>query len=145
MLLRMPGVGGGTTKKGRLSLLVGAVYRMAQDGTGMLHSDGLNGAGDVDGCGVRVEYPILLYKLGYRIALRRVSNATENEADVRTKLPSGSTGYRVGCGDVTRNPPGWDWGTGRKWNVLVWVPFGYSTRQAGKPLWPYMPILRLSP
>ena len=28
MLLRMPGVGGGTTKRVRLSLLVGAVYRM---------------------------------------------------------------------------------------------------------------------
>ena len=28
MLLRMPGVGGGTTKRDRLSLLVGAVYRM---------------------------------------------------------------------------------------------------------------------
>ena len=30
MLLRMPGVGGGTTKRDRLSLLVGAVYRMVQ-------------------------------------------------------------------------------------------------------------------
>ena len=30
MLLRMPGVGGGTTKRDRLGLLVGAVYRMVQ-------------------------------------------------------------------------------------------------------------------
>ena len=30
VLLRMPSVGGGTTKRDRLSLLVGAVYRMVQ-------------------------------------------------------------------------------------------------------------------
>ena len=30
VLLRMPSAGGGTTKKDRLSLLVGAVYRMVQ-------------------------------------------------------------------------------------------------------------------
>ena len=30
MLLRMPGVGEGTTKRNRMSLLVGAVYRMVQ-------------------------------------------------------------------------------------------------------------------
>ena len=30
MLLRMPGVGGGTTKRDRLNLLVGDVYRIVQ-------------------------------------------------------------------------------------------------------------------
>ena len=66
-----------------------------------------------------------------RMALHRVSKATENEANVRIQLffgtlmdlylmPSGLRSYH-------RKPTGgdgWAWGTGRKWNVPVWVPLG---------------------
>ena len=81
VLLRMPGVGGGTTKRDRLGLLVGAVYRMVQ------------------GCFTPRDLMLPVVEMSVlstcsnslrlvRMALFRVSNATENDTKARVKLLS---------------------------------------------------------
>ena len=84
MLLRMPSVGGGTSKRERLSLLVGAVYRMVQ------------------GCYTPMDLMLLVVEMSVefvistranslslvRMALFRVSKATENDTNARVKLRS---------------------------------------------------------
>ena len=75
MLLRMPGVGGGTTKRDRLCLLVGAVYRMVQ---GYFTPRGLM----LSVVEMSVEFVISTRSDSLslvRMALFRVSKATENE------------------------------------------------------------------
>ena len=72
----MRSVGGGTTKKGRLDLLVGTVHRMVQ---GCYTSMDLM---------VPVEFVISTRTCSIglvRMALHRVSKATENEANARAK------------------------------------------------------------
>ena len=84
MLLRMPSVGGGTTKNDRLSLLVGAVYRMVQ------------------GCYTPMDLLLSVVEMSVafaistfsssvslvRMSLFRVSKATESDTNARAKLLS---------------------------------------------------------
>ena len=84
MLLRMPGVGGGTTKRDRLSLLVGAVYRMVQ---------GCYTPRDLMLSVVELSVECVIVTLAnslslVRMALFRVSKATENDTKVRVKILS---------------------------------------------------------
>ena len=84
ILLRMPGVGGGTTKRDRLSLLVGDVYRMVQGcytPRGLILSMAEMSVGFV--ISTRPNSLSLV-----RMALFRVSKATENETKARVKLLS---------------------------------------------------------
>ena len=82
----MPSVGGDTTKKGRLGLLVGTVHRMVQ------------------GCYTPMDLMLSVVEMSVefvlstcsnslslvRMALYRVSNATENDANARVKMLSGA-------------------------------------------------------
>ena len=84
MLLRMPGVGGGTAKRDRLSLLVGAVYRMVQ---------GCSSPRDLMLSVVEMSVECVVSTCSnslslVRMALFRVSNAPENETNARVKLLS---------------------------------------------------------
>ena len=82
MLLRMPGVGRGTTKKERLSLLVGDVYRMVQ---GCFTPRDLM----LSVVEMSIEFVISTCSSSLslvRMALFRVSKATENETKARVKL-----------------------------------------------------------
>ena len=84
MLLRMPSVGGGTTKRDRLSLPVGAVYRMVQ---GCYTPRDLM----LSVVEMSMEFVISTHSNSLslvRMALFRVSNATENETKARVKLLS---------------------------------------------------------
>jgi hypothetical protein len=74
MLLQMPGVGGGTTKRDSLSLLVGAVYRMMQ---GCLTPRDLM----LSVVEMSVEFVVSTHSNSLslvRMALFRVGKATEN-------------------------------------------------------------------
>ena len=80
----MPSVGGGTTKGDRLSLLVGAVYRMVQ---------GCYAPRDLmlSVAEMAVEFVISTHSNSLslvRMALFRVSKATENETKARFQLLS---------------------------------------------------------
>jgi hypothetical protein len=80
----MPGVGGGTTKRDRLSLLVGTVYRMVQ---------GCYTPRDPTLSVVEMSVEFVLSTCSnslslVRMALFRVSKATENDAKVRVKMLS---------------------------------------------------------
>ena len=84
MLLRMPSAGGGTTKRGRLGLLDGAVYRMVQ---------GCQTPRDLilPVVGISVGFVVSTHSNSrslVRIALFGVSKATENETKARAKLLS---------------------------------------------------------
>ena len=84
MLLRMPGGGGGTTKRDRLSLLVGAVYRMVQ---------GCFTPRDLLLPVVEMSAEFVLRTCSnslslVRMALFRVSKATENDTKARPTLLS---------------------------------------------------------
>ena len=84
VLLRMPSVGGGTTKRDRLSLLVGAVYRMVQ---GCFTPRDLM----LSVVEMSVEFVISTCSNSLslvRMALHRVSKATEKDTNVRVKLLS---------------------------------------------------------
>ena len=84
MLLRMPGVGGGTTERDRLSLLVGTVYRMVQ---GCYTPRDLM----LSVVEMSVEFAISTCSNSLslvRMALHRVSKATEKDTNVRVKLLS---------------------------------------------------------
>ena len=77
MLLRMPGAGGGTTKRDRLRLLVGAVYGMVQDC--YTPRDRMLSVVDIS-----VEFVISTCANSVslvRMALFRVNSATENETN----------------------------------------------------------------
>ena len=129
MLLRMAGVGGGTTKRGRLSLLVGAVCRMVQG----CHTPRDLMLSVVE---MSVEFVISTSTCAnslslVRMALFTVSKATEGDAKARVKIPSetlmGLYWMLRGLWGCNLKPTGGDgraWDTGRKWTVLVWVPFG---------------------
>ena len=78
----MPSVGGDTTKKGRLGLLVGTVHRMVQ---GCYTPMDLM----VSVLGMSVEFVISTRSCSVslvRMALHRVSKAAENETNARVKL-----------------------------------------------------------
>ena len=80
----MPSVGGGTTKKDRLSLLVGAVYRMLQ---------GCDTPRDLLLSVVEMPAEFMISTRSnslslVRMALFRVSKATENDTKARVKLLS---------------------------------------------------------
>ena len=84
MLLRMPGVGGGTTKRDRLSLLVGTVYRMVQ---------GCYTPRDLMLSVVEMSVEFVLSTCSnslslVRMALFRVSKAPEKDTKARVKLLS---------------------------------------------------------
>ena len=84
MLLRMPSVGGGTTKRDRMGLLVGAVYRMVQ---------GCYTPRDLVLPVVEMSVEFVLSTCSnslslVRMALFRVSKATENDTKARVKLLS---------------------------------------------------------
>ena len=84
VLLRLPSVGGGTTKRDRLSLLVGAVYRMVQ---GCFTPRDLM----LSVVEMSVEFVISTCSNSLslvRMALHRVSKATEKDTNVRVKLLS---------------------------------------------------------
>ena len=80
----MPGVGAGTTKKGALSLLVGAIHRMAQ---------GCHTPMDLMASVLGMSVKFVLSTCSYLVSLVRMAlhaqgelNATENETNVRIKL-----------------------------------------------------------
>ena len=82
VLLRMPGVGGGTTKRDRLSLLVGAVYRMVQ---------GCSTPRDLMLSVVEMSVEFVLSTCSnslslVRMALFRVSKATDHENDTKARV-----------------------------------------------------------
>ena len=82
----MPGVGGGTTKRGRLSLLVGTVYRMVQ---------GCYTPRDLMLSVVEMSVEFVLSTCSnslslVRTALFRVSKATEKDTKARVNLLSGT-------------------------------------------------------
>ena len=84
VLLRMPGVGGGTTKRDRLSLLIGAIYRMMQ---------GCFTLRDLMLSVVEMSVEFVLSTCSnslslVKMALFRVSKATENDTKARVKLLS---------------------------------------------------------
>ena len=84
MLLRMPDVGGCTTKRDKPGLLVGAVYKMVQ-GCCALRNLMLSVVE------MSVEFVISTRSNSLslvRMALFRVSKATENETKARVKLLS---------------------------------------------------------
>ena len=84
MLLRMPGVGGGTTKRDRLSLLIGAVHRMVQGC--YTPRDLMLSVVDMS-----VEFVISARANSLslvRMALFRVSKATEDDTKARVKIRS---------------------------------------------------------
>ena len=86
MLLRMPGVGGGTTKRDRLSLLVGAVYRMVQGC--FTPRDLMLSVVEIP---LSVEFVLSTCSNSLslvRMALFRVSKATENDTKAKVKLLS---------------------------------------------------------
>ena len=86
LLLRMPRVGGGTAKKHRLGLLVGTAHRMVQGCYTPMDLRVLVLEVDVEFVISTRSYSIRLVKM----ALHRVSRATENETNVRIKLLSGT-------------------------------------------------------
>ena len=117
MLLRMPSAGGGTTKKGRLSLMVGAVYRTVQ------------------GCYTPMDLVLSVVEMSVEfvmgprsssigvagMALFRVSKATEDDANVGLELLSealmGLCWMISGLQGYCLAPTGGDgraWDTGRK-------------------------------
>ena len=108
MLLRMPGVGGGTTKRVRLSLLVGAVYRMVQ---GCYTPRDLM----LSVVEMSVEFVISTRAISrslVKMALFRVSKATENDAAARGTLLSealmGLYWIPSGLRSCDLQPPGGD-------------------------------------
>ena len=88
-----------------------------------------------------------------RIALFRVSKATENDTKVGVKMPSEALmglywmlGGLWGCNLKPTGGDGWPRDTGRKWTALAWVPFGYLTAvRADWLAWPLCVYLVLSP
>ena len=82
VLLRMPSAGGGTIKKARLSLMVGVVYRKVQ---------GCYTPRDLVLSVVEMSVEFVMSTCSssvslVRMALFRVSKATENDTNVRIKL-----------------------------------------------------------
>ena len=85
MLLRMPSAGGGTTKKDRLSLMVGTVYMIVQG----CHTPMVLVLSVV---AMAVEFVMRTRSSSVRLVrmtLNRVSKATENDTNAIIKLFSG--------------------------------------------------------
>ena len=120
VLLRIPGVGGGTTKRDRPGLLVGAVYRMVQ---------GCFTPRDLMLSVVEMSVEFVLSTCSdspslamVRMALFRASKATENDTKARAEPPPETMMglYRMASGlwSWDLEPIGGDgraWGTGRKY------------------------------
>ena len=105
----MPGVGGGTTKRDRLSLLVGAVYRMVQ---GCFTPRGLMLSV------VEMSVGCVLSTCSSSLSFVRIAKATENDTKAGVKLlpetPMGLYWAFAGCwglgptgGDGCARGTGW--------------------------------------